>query len=108
MSEDRTDFNGQDLPVSLEDFKNKACGLGIEHSDFVAPTPEEIKVLRKLLGFSQVDLAKFVGVSYNIKKGSATVRRWETVEGGHKRKISLFAWQLMLIKAGLVYIAPVE
>jgi len=108
MTEIDDKYEGQGLPKNIDAYKNRACGKGIEHPDFVLPTPAEIKRLRNLLGFSQVDLAKFVGVSWNVKKGSSSVRKWETLEGKEMRKISLSAWKLMLIKAGLVVIEPID
>lgn len=107
MSENKACYYGQGVALTIEAFKNRACGLGIEHPDFIQPTPEEVKSLRILLGFSQVDLAKLTGVSWN-QKGASSVRKWETIEGNEKRSISPSAWQLMLIKAGLIVIEPVN
>lgn len=107
MSENKASYGGQGNPLTAEAFKNRACGLGIEHPDFIQPTPEEVKSLRKLIGFSQVDLAKLTGVSWN-EKGASSVRKWETIEGKEKRSISPAAWQLMLIKAGLIFIEPIN
>lgn len=107
MSEVKAKYNGQGLPLTIGAFKNRGCGLGIEHPDFIHPTPEEVKSLRKLIGLSQVELAKLTGVSWN-HKGSSSVRKWETVEGKEKRNISPSAWQLMLIKAGLIVVEVVE
>lgn len=95
------------IPTSIDDFKLLACSLDIADVDFVAPGPLEVKALRNLIGFSQTDLAKFVGVTYNIKKGSTTVRKWETVSGNEARPISLSAWKLMQIKAGLIVVESV-
>jgi DNA-binding transcriptional regulator YiaG len=91
---------------SLESFKKNKCALNIEDPDFEPPTPEQVKNLRELMGFSQVDLAKLTGVSWNADKGSGAVRKWETKEGKEKRSISKAAWQLMLIKSGLVTVEP--
>jgi DNA-binding transcriptional regulator YiaG len=107
MSEIKAIYDGQSVPLTVEAFKNRPCGLGVEHPDFVLPTPQEIKSLRILMGFSQVDLAKLVGVSWN-SKGASSVRKWETIEGKEKRSISPSAWQLMLLKVGLVVIEPLN
>jgi DNA-binding transcriptional regulator YiaG len=106
MSLNKTNYEGQGVPLTIEAFKNRNCGLGIEHPDFIHPTPQEVKALRKLIGFSQVDLARLTGVSWT-EKGASSVRKWETLEGKESRVISRAAWQLMLIKAGLVSINPV-
>ena len=107
MSEVKASYDGQGVPLTVEAFKNRPCGLGIEHPDFIQPTPQEVKALRKLLGFSQVDLAKLTGVTWTTK-GASSVRKWETVEGKEKRSISPSSWQLMLLKAGLIVIEPVK
>jgi DNA-binding transcriptional regulator YiaG len=107
MSLDKISYEGQGAPLTIEAFKNRNCGLGIEHPDFIHPTPQEVKSLRKLIGFSQVDLAKLTGVTWT-DKGASSVRKWETLEGKESRVISPAAWQLMLIKAGLVVINAVS
>jgi DNA-binding transcriptional regulator YiaG len=107
MSEQRTNYEGQNTPLTLAAFKNRACGLGIEHPDFEPPTPQEVKALRKITGLSQVGLAKLTGVAWN-DKGSSAVRKWETITGTESRMISRAAWQLLLIKAGLVEITPIN
>ena len=107
MSEVKASYDGQGVPLTIEAFKNRPCGLGIEHPDFVRPTPQEVKGLRNLLGFSQVDVAKLTGVKWN-DKGASSVRKWETVEGKEMRSILPSSWQLMLLKAGLIVIEPVK
>jgi len=108
MSEEKASYDGQGIPLTVEAFKNRRCGLGIEHQDFVLPTPQEIKSLRNLLRFTQIDLAKLTGVKWTREKGSSAVRKWETTEGKEMRSISPSAWQLMLLKAGLITIEPVK
>jgi DNA-binding transcriptional regulator YiaG len=107
MTDKKTDYEGQNIPLSITAFKNRRCGLGIEHPEYEPPTPEEVKALRKLIGLSQVGLAKLTGVSWN-DKGSSAVRKWETLSGKECRAISAAAWQLLLIKAGLIKIEPVD
>ena len=92
------------IPTSIDDFELLPCSRDIADVDFVAPGPLEVKALRNLIGFSQNDLAKFVGVTYNQRKGSTAVRKWETVSGNEARPISLSAWKLMQIKAGLIVV----
>jgi DNA-binding transcriptional regulator YiaG len=106
MSENKATYDGQGAPLSIEAFKNRSCGLGIEHPDFMRPTPEEVKALRLSMGFSQMELAKLTGVSWG-KKGASSVRKWETVEGKEMRSISLSSWQLMLLKAGVITIETI-
>ena len=107
MSENTVLYGGQGSPLTIEAFKNRPCGLGIEHPDFIQPTPQEIRALRKLMGFSQVQLAKLTGVSWNTK-GASSVRKWETLEGKESKPISIARWQLMLIKAGIVTVEPLD
>ncbi|GHG07189.1 helix-turn-helix domain-containing protein [Thalassotalea marina] len=105
MSETSPIYSGQGVPETFAAFKNRPCALGVEHPNFILPTPIEIKALRKLMGFSQVDVAKLTGCKWNVK-GSSAVRKWETVEGKEHRSISPSAWQLMLLKSGLVTMEP--
>tara|TARA_R110000765_G_C18844718_1_gene598360 strand:- start:289 stop:612 length:324 start_codon:yes stop_codon:yes gene_type:complete len=89
--------------VNVSEFKSKSCCLDLSDPSFTIPSPLEIKTLRNIIGFSQTDLAQFVGVSWN-HKGSNTVRKWETNSATESRVISLSAWKLMLVKAGFVKI----
>lgn len=93
--------------MTIASFKKRPCGLGIEHPDFLLPTPQEIKILRLLLGFTQIDTAKVTGVKWTVK-GSSAVQKWETTQGKEMRSISASAWQILLAKAGLVFITPVS
>lgn len=56
-----------------------------------------------MLGMSQNDLAKLVGVTWNAKKGSTAVRKWETatVKPEH-RTIKYAEWRGLLVHAGVV------
>ena len=74
MSENKANYQGQGLAITIAAFKNRPCGLGIENPDFVLPTPEEVKSLRKILGLTQIELAQISGVSWN-SKDSSTVRK---------------------------------
>lgn len=88
--------------ITIEAFKNRPCSLPIDDTSYIAPTPEDIRTLRKLMGLSQAGLAKLVGVSWN-DKGSTPVRKWETKkESKEYREISYSSWRLMLIGAGVV------
>lgn len=89
---------------SLDSFAQKNCCLHFIDSNFQHPTPEEVKVLRKLLGLSQVGLAKLVGVNFSEQKGSTTVRRWETsVENKKNHRVIPYAvWRLMLMAANII------
>jgi hypothetical protein len=107
MSENIAIYDGQQVPKTIAAFKNRNCGLGIEHPDFELPTPQEIKALRTLMGFSQVGVAKITGCKWT-EKGSSAVRKWETTEGNEKRSITASSWQLILIKAGLVVVDPIN
>lgn len=94
---------GGSLPVSLEAFKNRPCALPFENPAYVPPTPQEVDRLIKLKGWSQSVTAKLVGVTYDPKKGSSTIRKWRTsVEKDDYREIPYSAWRLMLLYAGVV------
>jgi len=96
---------GGSLPISLEAFRNRPCALPFSHAAYMPPTPEEVDRLIDLAGWSQNVTAKLVGVAYNPKKGSSTVRKWKAaVEKDDSREIPYSAWRLMLIYAGVVSI----
>lgn len=69
---------------------------------FEQPTPDQVDALIKGMGWSQNDVAKLVGVAYNPKKGSTTVRKWRaSTDSPEHRAIPYAAWRLMLLEAGL-------
>lgn len=84
----------------------KPAFLGIEHKDFVHPTPSDVKELRNLLGLTQTGLAKLTGMKWNVKRGSSAVQKWESVSESEGRQISLSSWQIMLLAAGFVTLKP--
>lgn len=91
------------LPNSLDAFKNRACSLPFGKDGYAPPSPQEVDRLIKLAGWSQSRVARLVGVTYNPKKGSSTIRKWRTaVENHDYRQIPYAAWRLMLLYAGVV------
>jgi hypothetical protein len=64
-------------PTSLSAFKNRACARAYT-DNYIQPTPGEVKALIKLCNWSQTQVAKLTGVTYNPLKGSSTVRKWQT------------------------------
>ncbi|MCW9024070.1 MAG: hypothetical protein OQK73_05255 [Gammaproteobacteria bacterium] len=91
------------VPASLTAFKNRPCALPYCHPDYVPPTPEEVAALTELAGWSQRETALIVGVNYNPKKGSTTVRKWKApVSSPEHRAIPFAAWWLLLEAAGVV------
>lgn len=94
---------GGSLPSSLDGFKNRPCALPYGNTAYVPPTPQEVDRLIKLAGWSQTSAARLVGVTYNPKKGSSTIRKWRTnVDKDDHREIPYSAWRLMLLYAGVV------
>jgi len=94
---------GGALPISLEAFRNRPCALSFGNPAYVPPTPQEVDRLIKLVGWSQSSVAMLVGVTYNPKKGSSTIRKWRaSVEKDDYREIPYSAWRLMLLYAGVV------
>ena len=99
------EVDGGVVPGSLEALKNRPCVLPYSHENYRPPTPIEVKALVKLAGWSQNDAAKLVGVSYNPKKGSTTIRKWQAkVDSPEYREISYAAWRHLLACAGVVTI----
>ena len=96
---------GGSLPISLEAFRNRPCALPFGNPAYMPPTPQEVDRLIKLVGWSQSGVARLVGVTYNAKKGSSTIRKWRaSIEKDDYREIPYSAWRLMLLYAGVVSI----
>lgn len=96
------DRNGV-LPDTLEAFKNHPTARPYSDAQFRLPTPAEFYRLKEIVGWSQTQIAKMVGVSYDGKKGSAMVRKWGTdVSNKEHRSIPYAAWRLLLLYAGVV------
>ena len=96
---------GGSLPVSLEAFRNRPCALPFGHPAYVPPSPQEVDCLVKLTGWSQSVAAALVGVSFNPKKGSSTIRKWRArQDSDDARAIPYSAWRLMLLYARVVSI----
>jgi len=92
-----------DVPLTLDGFKNLPCALPITDERYQRPTPEQVAQLINLAGWSQNDAAKLVGVSWDTRRGSSTVRKWKSAKG-HKehREIPYATWRLLLILADVV------
>jgi DNA-binding transcriptional regulator YiaG len=102
MSELQKPYNVSSAPTTLEGFKNRSFANSMESGEFEQPTPADIRALRSIMGWSQTDVAKIVGVSWN-HKGSTVVRKWETAtDKPEHRKISYSAWRGLLCRAGVV------
>ncbi len=104
MSEKRATYQAvAAAPATLAAFKGRQCALPFSHPDYVPPTPVEVDALTKLMGWSQNDTAKLVGVTYNPKKGSSTIRKWRAATTSDDyREIPYSAWRLLLLYAGVV------
>jgi hypothetical protein len=83
--------------VNAKEFYSRACCLLYVDEGYKPPTPEEIRDLQRLNGWSQIDMAKFVGVSFNEKSGSTTIRKWcSPLNSKEHRAIPYSAWRLIL------------
>lgn len=103
MSEKNVTYNaGNAMPLNLEAFKNRPCAL-LYDERYQPPTPEEVAQLINLAGWSQNDAAKLVGVSWDTKRGSSTIRKWKSAKGQKEhREIPFSAWCLFLMCAGVI------
>ena len=103
MSETHTQYNtGGEPPKTIQALRNRPCSLPAADPAYKKPTPEELAALIKIAGWSQNDVAKLTGVSYNPQKGSPTVRRWKAPEDKKDhRDIPYATWRLLLIAAGV-------
>ncbi len=103
MSQTRPSYCGS-VAITIEAFRNRPCTLVKTDPEYIPPTPEEVRSLRNLLGFPQARLGHFLGKSINLK-GCKAVRRWETnVENKEYNPIDYYAWQMMLLAAGVITI----
>ena len=85
------------------------CLLPYYADGYEPPTPDMVDALIRLAGWSQTETAKIVGVSFNPKKGSTTIRKWRSpVDSKEHRSIPYSAWRLMLLSAGLVSIGQLD
>jgi len=92
-----------DVPLSLDGFKGLPCALPVTDERYLPPTPEQVAQLINLAGWSQNDAAKLVGVSWDTKRGSSTIRKWKSAKGEKEhRPIPYSAWRLMLVLADVV------
>lgn len=93
----------KNIPESVQGFARLPSAQRFDSGEFEPPTPEQIKALRQMLGMSQNDLAKLVGVTWNAKKGSTAVRKWETAVGKPEHRVIRYAeWRGLLVHAGVV------
>lgn len=93
---------GNPLPLTLEAFSKRDCAREYDNG-YLPPTPEEVAQLIRLAGWSQNDAAKIVGVKWDPKKGSSTIRKWKSDKAKQDhREIPYSAWRLMLLTAGVV------
>jgi hypothetical protein len=82
---------------NLREWYNRACCLLYVNEGYKPPTPEEVRYLQRLNGWSQIDMAKLVGVSFNEKSGSTTIRKWcSPLNSKEHRAIPYSAWRLLL------------
>ena len=105
MSEEKAVYriSGDVLPETIEAFRNHPSALPYGEAGFRLPYPEEVKRLREITGWSQAATAKLVGAQFNPKKGSTTIRKWQTERGKKEhREIPYAVWRLMLLYAGVV------
>ncbi len=90
-------------PNTLAALRNADCAKPYHHPDYRPPTPVEVDALIRLSGWSQSDTTKLVGVHYNPKKGSSTIRKWRArADSGDYREIPYSAWRLLLLYADVV------
>jgi len=103
MSEEHASYNAETLPQTLDAFKNRNCTRLFTDEHYSPPTPEEVKQLIILSGWSQNDAAKLVGVKWDTSKGSSTIRKWKSDKAKKDhREIPYSAWRLLLIYSGVV------
>jgi hypothetical protein len=102
MSENNAKYELPNGMIRLDDLRLLPCVLPYANPGYQRPTPGEVDALIKAVGWSQAEVAKIVGVSYNPEKGSTTVRKWRApLHSTEYREIPYSAWRLLLIHAGI-------
>lgn len=110
MSEEKGTYGPVGIAQTIEAFQNRPCSLPAWHPDYKQPEPEEVEALIKAAGWSQRIAAMIVGVPFDAKKGSTTIRKWRTPRlnprtgqpNAEHRQIPYSAWRLFLEYAGVV------
>lgn len=103
MSESPAPYAVDAIPATAIAWQNSPYARDKHDPSFVQPPPEIVRAFRRWAGWSQIDAAKIVGVSFNPEKGSTTIRKWETAEGKKEhRPIPFAAWRLMLVYQGVI------
>ena len=103
MSEQKTKYV-IDGAKDLNWFKNQNFTKEFYDPEYIHPTFQDVKELRKYTGWSQSEMASIVGVSFRPGKGATTIRKWcsDPEQSKEYRKIPYAAWRLFLITAGIV------
>ena len=79
--------------------------MPLSHPDYCAPTPEQVDMLIRGMGWSQADAARIVGVACDSNKGSTTLHKWRSpAESPEYRTIPYSAWRLLLLPQPLCYV----
>lgn len=110
MSEEKATYGPTGLPQTIEAFQNRPCSLVAWDPGYKPPEPEEVDALIKVAGWSQRIAAMIVGVPFDNKKGSTTIRKWRTPRlnprtgqpNTEHRQIPYSAWRLFLEYASVV------
>jgi hypothetical protein len=98
--ENKAQYIVSGVPLSI--VAGTTCTLPYSDPGYEPPTPQQVDALIKFMGWSQNDVARLVGVSYDPKKGSTTVRKWRTDKNlPEHRAIPYAAWRLLLIAANI-------
>lgn len=99
MSENIPKYNVAETGLlSRDELKASPSVLPCESGKYRPPTPLEIRSLIRFMGWEHNDVAKMLGVSYDDKKGSSTVRKWLA----NDREMTYSSWRLLLILSGVV------
>lgn len=95
-----SDYTTDDASDTLKALRELPCCLPFSHPDYEPPSPEQVDALIRVMGWSQSDAARIVGVACDAKKGSTTLRKWRASrDSAEHREIPYAAWRLLLIHA---------
>lgn len=96
-------------PKQIIKFSSRGCCEVKSSLKYVPPTSHDVRELITLCNWSYADVARLVGVSYNLKGSSPTVQRWCVEESSRDhRKIPYSAWRLLLAYSQIVAVNRIE
>lgn len=87
------------VPSSLDEFKVLNCAKHHAAQEYEPPTPDQVRLLIKLTGWTQKDIGMMTGMQYS-SKGCRMVSRWTSLT--NPVQVPFLTWRYLLNCAGVV------